>query len=400
MATAASGIASDVVYTQEPDCCEVFEYYETPSRDHPSGRKITIIYDKENPPEEKPAYYKEERLNGFIPFIFIRDNANPSHIWGRSIITDLREPQTLFNKVRSIEYDWAKRGFIHLIPKNLISGIAEPDYDEVTNVIFTNPSAESTHGPMTLRGPDMPAALAQFVQSIPSELEHLSGLHEIVLRSQTPYANMPDILVARLEEKDKIRMGATANSIAIGLGQLGKSCLLFVKEYFPATFIINILGHAGKYQYLEFRKANIRDGFDVVVDPQSILPKSRERQKADILNLYQAGIIPQTDENRRRLLRLGWPDLADKVDEGIIHEDIALKENERMLKGEKVDINGSEETGFIDRHDIHYRIHLEEELRCIRRGDFRSAALITAHRSRHQNILEAIQMELMKKGEK
>ena len=83
-----------------------------------------------------------------------------------------------------------------------------------------------------------------------------------------------------------------------------------------------------------------------------------------------------------------------------------------MLNGEEVDINGSEETGFIDAHEIHVPIHLEEELRQIRQGSFMRAARFTAHRARHQGIMQEQQQaqvqqmmqmqalqEKMKKGE-
>jgi hypothetical protein len=129
--------------------------------------------------------------------------------------------------------------------------------------------------------------------------------------------------------------------------------LLLAQQHYREERQVRILGDGAQWQVLAFRGADLKGNTDIVVDPGTLVPRSRSAQTQTIFDSIEAGLIDVTRpiDRQKALEQL---DLREFETEIGPDRRRAQMENFRMDQGEQVPISPE------DNHDVHAMEHLVE----------------------------------------
>lgn len=291
------GIAGAQTNEQMRNSAIELVYEEKRSPKYPNGRLIitasgVLLEDKELPIGEFDIVKFDDILVG-------------GRYHSEAIITHLRPIQDQYNITRTKCADWVKKtlGGKYIAAKG--AGLSqEAINNDSGEVVEYNPVAGAAP-PSAMSIPTIPAYVYDDIKVLSEEFDFVSGINE-ASRGVSPGAQMPFRGMALLVEQDQTRISVQTNRNEIGYAKLGSIILKYVGKYYEMPRMLKIAGDGLEYTVKEFKGADLRDNFDVVVIPGSSVPGSKVLKRQDIINAFQMGLLgdPQDPKLRAKVLRM------------------------------------------------------------------------------------------------
>ena len=307
------------------DWVTVKEYYETPTMEFPRGRFIleansVILKNGDNPtPKHK------------IPYIIFRDLVVPGTIWGQSNIDNLIPPQRNYNRVVS-QYIEHIVTMVHskvLFPR--MAGIPESAFVAgVGEVIEYNGSTPPAH----LAPPQLPNSLDNELARLKADIDEITSTYAVEKGIYPGKASGTAINLLQ-EASIKAKEPKLARNAA-GLEHWGKQVLALVQDYVSDDRTIKIHGKNNQFEVSQFSGAELQGNTDVVIELDSMRPKSRELAMSVVERMVQSGLLnPQDPADRSRAYKaLDLEDDQVVISDMNQHRRVAQMEDSLMLKGQ------------------------------------------------------------------
>jgi hypothetical protein len=325
------------------DWVTVKEYYETPSMEFPRGRFImeansVILKNGDNPtPKHK------------IPYIVFRDLVVPGTIWGQSNIDNLIPPQRNYNRIVS-QYIEHIVTMVHskvLFPR--MAGIPESAFVAgVGEVIEYNGSTAPEH----LAPPPLPASMDNEMQRLKMDIDEITSTYAVEKGIYPGKASGTAINLLQ-EASIKAKEPKLARNAA-GLEHWGQMVLMLVQDYVSDDRTIKIHGKNNMFEVSQFSGADLMGNTDVVIELDSMRPKSRELAMSVVERMVQSGLLnPQDPADRTRAYKaLDLEDDQVVISDQNQHRRVAQMEDALMLRGQP-----SAPAQWFEDQDIHAAQH-------------------------------------------
>ena len=177
--------------------------------------------------------------------------------------------------------------------------------------------------------PAMPPYVFNHLEDITRRLKEVFGLTEVAEGSVPPNVEA-GVAIDLLQEMSTDRLAPTIKLIEVSLARAAKHLLVLAQKFYVEPRLMKIRGGGGSQQVKKFKGSDIAGGVDVTAESGSGLPRTRAGRQARIESFIDRGILsPQK----------AWKyvDLADMKSVAasfMANEDQALREHEKLLKGE------------------------------------------------------------------
>lgn len=142
--------------------------------------------------------------------------------------------------------------------------------------------------------PQLPPYVSEELQSLDTDLENISGQHE-VSRGGTPPGVEAATAIAYLQERDDSYLAPTFASIEEGLSSVAKLALTLAAEYWTGERTVKVAGDNNGFSAEMFRGADIAKGTDIKIEAGSALPTSKAAKQALIMDMMRLGLVPPED---------------------------------------------------------------------------------------------------------
>lgn len=276
-------------------------YYEMPSQKHPMGRYVVtangvLLHDGILPIDE-------------IPFIKFDDIVVAGKLNGEAIITHLRPLQDQINRGKTMRAAWMQRMLTgkwlaargHNLAREALN-------DQSGEVVEFDPLPNASE-PHAMEVPAIPSYAFEEENTLKTDMDDTAGINE-ASRGQMPSAQIPAIGMQLLVEQDDTRIGVETEGHEHSYADLGRILLKFVAKYYETPRLLKISGSDLAYTVRDFKGADIRDNFDVIVKRGSMAPGSKTLKRQEIMNLHQAGYFgnpqdPLVLQNTLNMLEFG-----------------------------------------------------------------------------------------------
>lgn len=291
------GIAGAQTTEQQKNSAIELVYYEKRSKDYPNGRMIVcasgvLLEDKELPIEQIDLVKFDDILIGG------RYNSE-------AIITHLRSIQDQYNVTRTKCADWIRKtlGGKYIAAKG--AGLSqEAINDQSGEVVEYNPVAGAAP-PMAMQIPVIPQYVYEDLQVLDQEFNFVSGLSEAA-QGNAPSSSMPWRGMELLVEQNQTRISVQTNRNEIGYARLASIILRYIGKYYEMPRMLKLAGDGLSYTVKEFKGADLKNNYDVLVVPGSTAPNSKVMKRQNIMNAFQTGLLgnPADPEVRARVLSM------------------------------------------------------------------------------------------------
>lgn len=280
-------------------------------------------------------------LHGELPFAHFVEIAVPGRLWGTCTLEQMMPLQANYNRTRSqlVEIRNTLGNPRLLIPKG--AGISAAS--------ITNRPGEQIHynpgfKPEMLDAPQVPAYIANMLETDKLDMEDLSGIHE-VSRAQAPGQIRSGRGVLALVEQDETRLGTVVKYFESGSARLGRQNLAVSAQFVTERRIIRIIGAQDELLVTGYRGSDLigaQSGlnnisyFDVRVKTIAGMPHSRAAQQELLDGLLNRKVLdPANPKDKRLVLQLLSIGAAqNNVDKSRMHRSRQLVEIEKIIGGE------------------------------------------------------------------
>lgn len=148
--------------------------------------------------------------------------------------------------------------------------------------------------PQSAPMPQLPPYVAEELQALNSDLEDISGQHQ-VSKGGTPPGVEAATAIAYLQERDDSYLAPTFASIEEGLSLTAKLALSLVAEYWTTERTVKIVGSDSSFSAELFKGSDIARGTDIRIESGSALPTSKAAKQALVMDMMKMGMIPPED---------------------------------------------------------------------------------------------------------
>lgn len=303
----------------KPDSSLIIEAWVKPGSVSfmPKGGLVTIV----------DSYVVQASLEGIpyehgeYPFTHIVSVPSGSY-YGTSSIDDLIPLQREYNRSRSQQVEarnlMSKPGLMYR------SGSLNPaKYTTAPGqMIDIKPGAD---WPVPLPLPQMPAYLRDERQEMLTDIEDISGQHQ-VSKGNTPSGVTAATAIQFLQEQDNSYMATTFLSVEEAFKKLAKQTIMLFIQYADSERMIKVVGRDGQISSKMLQGSDIKNGTDVRVESGSSLPVSKAARIALFTDWIGRGIIDP--QQGMELMKL--PNMQSYWDIVKVDENQAQRENIRM----------------------------------------------------------------------
>jgi len=208
-------LTPDNLYGKDPQTYEgvkVYEYWAKPCSMYPNGWHVIYAND---------TMLVEEEPFDANPYVHFTSVQVPGQFFSRGVTSQLRDPQTELNMIRTQISENAKR-FGN--PSLLMSRQAQVEYSGVPGEIIEYDSTVSDAVPSFLQPPSLPPYVENEIERIEKSIEEISGMHE-VSRATVPSGVTAASAINLLQEADDTRLGPEIQALERALGHAGTKIL-------------------------------------------------------------------------------------------------------------------------------------------------------------------------------
>lgn len=362
----------------------VKEYWEVPSPKYPKGRYAVIVQDK--------VIYEGDNPYADIcpiPFDSVRYLLLPDSLYGVSTITYLRQINLVYNKLKT---DIIRSSAKLANPPLLAPLNAFPQTPKFMpgEILYFNPYTPGSDRITWQQVGPYPPQLVNLLVRLVQEVDMISGISELGRGSVPRGVRSAAALSYLLEQEEQRASVALREYEKMIAGSLTK-VLKLAKAFYSVPRMIRVVGKNGEYEAKQFKAADIPVDVQVIVEPNSTMPKSKAKLKEELLALWDRGIL--TD-----------PRLVARATEYGTMEEVlvdleldtaqAIRENERMARGEYVKVE-----------DFHnHAVHIVEHNRFRKTEEYEKLPnnvkeVFARHVEEHKKFIPLTQPEQKKKRE-
>lgn len=309
----------------------VYEAYFLPSAVLPNGRYVTWI---ESPTQilsdEKWPFPTNE-----LPLVKFPGVRVPGRIYDTSVVESAIPLQKELNKTLSqiVEYKnltikprvWAPVGSLRTRITNEPGAVYE-----FTPIGGLKPEIETL--------PSMPPYVFEHLSFIAESIKEAFALTDVSEGTVPPNVEA-GIAIDLLQEMSSDRLAPTIRLMESALQRAGGRMLELAQRFYIEPRLLNIRGSGGNIQVKKFTQSDINGGISVHVEAGSGLPRTRAGRQARIESYVNLGII-KPDQAWKYL---DIADLKHVANAFSSDEDMAYRENEKMLEGQPLNIPAMEE---------------------------------------------------------
>lgn len=259
----------------------VTEYYERPSAKIPQGRWFTIANDRLIlPPDEYPCQDGEGRAVDeplLHKLTFITD---PHSDRDMGLVRFLVDPQRTFNSANNKQLEWM---FTALNPQAVVkNGKLVQRLNDEPGMLYEFWGS----GDLTWRDvPPIPPELSQVKQEVRDIIQFIAADQDI------PQGVEAARSIQALVERDEGVWASFYADLAQFHARLMRHCLYLVQRFYTEERTIHIRGEFGPQRISAFTGAQLHGQSDVRVQPDSIIPISRQEGEGRVRYYSEMGWI-------------------------------------------------------------------------------------------------------------
>jgi hypothetical protein len=180
--------------------------------------------------------------------------------------------------------------------------------------------------PKPLQLQPIPNYVLQEVERIISDMEDLSGQHQVSRGMAPGQGVVAATAIAYLQEKDDAIISTTISSIEQTIAKMARQGLTLAVDYWDIPRIIRVAGSDRSFDSFMLKGSDIANGLDIRVEPGSALPQSKAARQAFLMDLFTAGAI--TSQQMLDMMEIGG--VQTLVDRMRIDMRAAQRENLEM----------------------------------------------------------------------
>lgn len=325
----------------------VYEYWEKPSQQYPSGRYIvstnSVLL------HAGPWLYKKKDEFPFIPLRWQPRSGTP---YGHSLGFDLCSLQQTYNRVysRMLEQFEQQRDYVMVqrlsnVGADAFNHKGDDYYDESRTYkkIYYNPGSAP---PVVSRAPGIGGDLFPMLQYIEKDMMDIAGLHD-VSQGQAP-AGTPAEAVQLLQRADNTQHSYVRADIEISAAKIKEWEIALVEQFGVAPFIGNVDQESNPYENIEqgvITFDHIRNGgqYRIVYVPGSSMEDSPDQKLQKVLAMRQMGLFGDPGDpstNKLVISMLNIPETSkiiqhlNEQEEGMAQQ--ALMAQQQMMEQQQI----------------------------------------------------------------
>jgi hypothetical protein len=272
--------------TTKADMVIVTEYLERPTASNTLGRRLMIANNKViTPPEPYPAGLRGP--DGVLPCILkVAYFPTPDRDRDMGLVEHLVDPQRTLNDAINKAIEWKN---LALAPQWVTgpAGLRDQRTNEPGAIFRARGAADDVK---MMPVPPIPDSLFRMADQAIADMEEISSQRGVPSGIEAGKA------ISVLLERDNLRRQFIVQALADVYGDLGKTLLWFVQQYFTEPQLLAIQGGLMGLDFIpDFKGADLRDQLDVNVQPGSIEARTRESMEQKILTYAQLGWIDKPE---------------------------------------------------------------------------------------------------------
>lgn len=309
------------IKSQQPDSCILIEMWVKPGAHPlvPNGGLITMV-------DNTPVQLRLDGMpykHGEFPFTKF-DNIPNATFYSDTWVTDIVELQKDYNKIRSqIAESIRKVSRIQMLaPKG---SIAADKWVNTTGLIIEYTPGMQPPTPFPVQ--ELPSYLFTELQQILTDIEDISGQHQVSKGSAPPGVTAATA-ISFLQEKDDAYRVPAYHSTEQGFEKLGRHYLSLAVQYWDFPRMVKIVGSNSAFDARMLQGVDLTSATDLRVEAGSALPKSKAARTAMILELMNMGHIPP--EEGLKMMEIGGT-------QNIIEN---IRQDERQAQRENIKLRG------------------------------------------------------------
>lgn len=297
----ASGGYTQGRQTDSANSITVRELWIPPSRHVPKGARIvatrTMLLEKSDHPYHAAGLNTKRDKFLRYPATRIRYLPVMGRFWGKSLIEDLIDPQREYNRTRQQAH--AMRDILAtpqwMAPNN--AGLATQSNDY--GVIWT-------YNPYSAK-PELVPSPPMSQMHVESSAQNIQDMQMISAQSDASQARSPEnvrsgIALRALQEQDLMVMGPTIEDIEDGWREVQQRLLALTWKFLNRDVAVTIYGHSRGSDVAIFKGSEINGNTQVRITEGSMVPQSSAGQRAEMMDMVQAGVLNPMDPNHQRVI--------------------------------------------------------------------------------------------------
>ena len=293
----------------KPGCCKLL----------PEGGLVTICADELVSLTEGMWYTTEE-----YPYAHIK-HIMTGKFYGVSVLDDLNSLQREYNRTRSQIIESKNR----MARPQLLAPIGSFDVNKYTSEPgLVIPYKPALGEPKPLQIQPIPQYVLQEVERIISDMEDISGQHQVSRGMAPGQGVVAATAIAFLQEKDDAIISTTISSIEQAISKMARQALTLAVDYWDVPRIIRVAGTDRSFDSFTLKGSDIANGLDVRVEPGSALPQSKAARQAFLMDLFTSQAI--SAQQMLDMMEIGG--VQTLVDRMRIDMRVAQRENLRMKR--------------------------------------------------------------------
>ena len=305
----------------------VYYGYFIPTADNPEGRYVVFVKNPDIVLYDSPWPYPFKML----PLVKFAGMRIPGQLYDTSVVEQAIPLQKELNRTLSQMIEYKN---LTLKPQMLapVGSLRQRMTDEPGAIFEYNPVAGKI--PEAIPLPGLPSYVFEHVSDLGQRIRETFGLNEITEGSVPPNVEA-GIAIDLLQEAASDRHAPQIMMLEKSLERAGNMMLQLAQKYYtePRMLVLNGAGSRPKVE--RFESADIIAGVGVKVETGSGLPRTRAGKQARVMQMLQMGLLTPTKAYKY----LDMADFKSLQAQFEADEDQAMREHDKMLDGEPVNLN-------------------------------------------------------------
>src|SRR6266498_549204 len=265
--------------------------------------------------------------HGEYPFAAM-NSVQTGTFYSSSVVEDLIPLQREINRTKSqlleARNKMANPGFFYrsqsLDPNKWTSGMAQ--------LIDLKPGTEF---PQPIPLPNMPAYVSQLIPEFLSDIEDISGQHQ-VSKGNAPAGVTAGTAIQFLQEADNSFLATTHASIEECVKKIAKQSIQLAIQFWDSARLVKYVGKNNMVSAKYLQSSDLKGATDVRVEGGSSLPQSKAARIAMFTDFMARGVMPPDQGLKMMNIQSmqAYYDLVDVDENQAIRENIAMSELDPM----------------------------------------------------------------------
>lgn len=269
----------------DTDLTIVYTYYERPNFLRPEGAIAVVVGDAFvwGP---SPWPFKFRDCLNIVPLM---DNGSTGRWWGRSSITDAREPQVNLNYTHSVLNEHLKKvGYAKPILPASQAQLSESWDDDPGHPLITLPHEEK---PSYMMPPQIPAWITNLIQTYETAIDDALNVHAI--SRGTPTGGVESGYgLELLAENDSTPVGLMIKNLTRCWSTVGGLVLQLLEQNVVTTHKTTIPMAGGAAHSIQWTGESLHGQTRVTVPLDSLMPRSRSQMLQFAKESVSMGMVP------------------------------------------------------------------------------------------------------------